>query len=453
MSGVFGVIAPHPPIMVPEVGGRDAEVTSASMRALAEAARMLERFDPDTVVVMSPHSPGLADAFVVETASRLAGTLAQFRAPEVSLSYDGDPALAQQLLARLDERGVPGLDRATVPTLRSGELDHGVLVPMSFLDRSGRWPVLALSLSYLPYDQHRILGEELAGAAADLGRRIAFVASGDCSHRLTREAPAGYSPRGQELDSQLVSLIEASDFEGLERLDPSLVEAGGECGLRSFITLGGAARPAHARVLSYEGPWGVGYLTALINEEFVASDTPAAGDKGGVAGSHEHPIVILARRAIEAYVTRAEVLEPASLDDESLPDRAGAFVSLHRGRNLRGCIGTISPTRDTLEEEVVRNAIEAATHDPRFPELESPELVDLDIKVDVLHAPEECSFEDLEPSTYGVIVTCGWRRGLLLPDLEGVDTPQQQISIACRKAGIETGEKVALERFKVDRYA
>lgn len=448
-SDIFGVIAPHPPIMVDAVGGKRSRVTAASENSMLLAAERLRQFDPDTIVIMSPHASATADLFVVDTSPRVSGTLASFGAPQVSHSGPGDPELGRRLLERLADAGIPAVDRASVPSLCAGELDHGVLVPLAFLDPDSRWPLLVLSLSWLTYRDHEALGRQVAAAARDLGRRIAFVASGDCSHRLSPDAPAGFDPRGAVFDRQLVDLLTASDFTALSELDPTLVEAAGECGLRSFITLGAAAEPAHARVLSYEGPWGVGYLTALVNEELV---TAPAGEKGGFPGLPESAIVTLARHAIEAYVAKGEMISPEPLDDPELPSRAGAFVSLHRGNDLRGCIGTIFPMHDTLEDEVVANAISAATRDPRFNPLSVGELVDLDIKVDVLHTPEDCTEEDLDPSVYGVIASCGRRRGLLLPDLEGVETVEDQVAIACRKGGIAPGEPVELQRFQVDRH-
>jgi AmmeMemoRadiSam system protein A len=436
--------------MVEEVGGSRASVTKESAAAMHEAARTLADFDPDTVVVMSPHSPALSDAFAVDTASRYIGSLAQFGAPDLVLEYHGDSGLATRILEYLDAAGIPGLDRGAVPSMASGQLDHGVLVPLSFLDRQARWPIVDMSLSFLPLDVHAEVGRRVAAAAESLGRRIAFVASGDCSHRLTPDAPAGYSPRAADLDARLVDLIGRSDFAGLAEIDPELIEAGGECGLRSFVTLGGAAAPASARVLSYEGPWGVGYLTALVNESAV---TPSSGSKGGAPGSDGHEIVSLARSTIETYVREGRTIEPEGLDDPDLPARAGAFVSLHVNGQLRGCIGTILPVTASLAQEVVRNAIEAATADPRFPPVTPEEVDALDIKVDVLNTPECAEQKDLDPARYGVIVTSGTRRGLLLPDLEGVDTVEQQLAIARRKAGIGPDEPVTLERFRVDRYA
>ena len=127
-------------------------------------------------------------------------------------------------------------------------------------------------------------------------------------------------------------------------------------------------------------------------------------------------------------------------------------MSLHRGGDLRGCIGTIEPTRATLADEIVHNAVQAATADPRFPSVVPDELDGLEISVDVLYPAEAATFEDLDPRTYGVIVSADWRRGLLLPDLDGVDTPAEQVAIALRKAGIAPDEQYRLERFRVDRY-
>lgn len=451
----LGIIAPHPPIMVPAVGGREADVTAASIAAMEEAAVYLAAFDPETVVVMSPHSPAAADAFLIDTAPETSGSFAQFGATGAHFRFRVDVEFARAVLSGLAAESIPAVDRATNPRLESGMLDHGVMVPMSFLDPNGRWPIVDLSLSWLPYAEHRRLGDVVRRSAERLGRRIAFVASGDCSHRLTQGANAGYSPRGTEFDRALVEHVTAGDFVGLMNLDASLVEAAGECGLRSFITLGGVIPDAETRVLSYEGPWGVGYLTALAASpgllETLRDETPTTGRKGGRAGSAESEPVALARKTIETYVRERRVLDPGT-PKGLLAGRAGAFVSLHRNGALRGCIGTICATAPTLAQEIVHNAIQAATDDPRFPELGRDELDDLEISVDVLGDAESCALADLDPATYGVIVSCDWRRGLLLPDLEGVDTPEEQISIALAKAGIRSDERVRLERFKVERY-
>ena len=169
---------------------------------------------------------------------------------------------------------------------------------------------------------------------------------------------------------------------------------------------------------------------------------------------HSDEYVRLAREAVEAYVLRREVLDvPAGLPDEMLSVQAGAFVSIHEHGDLRGCIGTIAPTRSCVAEEIIGNAISASTRDPRFPAIKPDELPWLDINVDVLGEPEDIDSEDeLDVKRYGVIVSCGRRRGLLLPDLDGIDTPEQQVEIAMKKGGIHKFEKYKLQRFEVIRH-
>jgi AmmeMemoRadiSam system protein A len=163
--------------------------------------------------------------------------------------------------------------------------------------------------------------------------------------------------------------------------------------------------------------------------------------------------VRLARATIERFIRDGVAPEAVPLTDAGLPARAGAFVSLHGPGGLRGCIGTIGPTQPTLAAEIVHNAVQAATQDPRFPPLRTDELAGLEITVDVLEAPEPVSsLDELDPKVYGVITTCGYRRGLLLPDLEGVDSCEQQVAIAMSKGGIRPDEAISLERFKVVRY-
>ena len=166
-----------------------------------------------------------------------------------------------------------------------------------------------------------------------------------------------------------------------------------------------------------------------------------------------HPIAKLARRAVERYVRDGKVLKPIKLTEE-MKQRAGVFVSIKKHGELRGCIGTFMPTRASVAEEIVANAISSATQDPRFMPVESSELDDLEYSVDVLTEPEPVrSAAQLDPKKYGVIVECGFRRGLLLPDLAGVDDVEEQIEICRAKAGISAEEPVRLYRFQVERYA
>jgi MEMO1 family protein len=249
-----GCICPHPPLLIPEVGAAaraQVRATIDGMQRLAKAVGEVE-----TVVIVSPHTAGYADAHIVKAASRLEGDFGAFRCPDVRLSFENDLPFVELLLA------LGGQDkRLTVHPVEDGLLDHGVLVPMSFL-RARR----LVSLSIVnDYSGHRALGQLVRRCAAELGREVLFVASGDMSHRLSPSAPAGYDPRGRMFDEQIVELLRIGDFAALSDLDRTIVSGAGECGLRSFIALGGFLGDDGEKqpvVYSYEGPFGVGYLVA-----------------------------------------------------------------------------------------------------------------------------------------------------------------------------------------------
>jgi len=165
-----------------------------------------------------------------------------------------------------------------------------------------------------------------------------------------------------------------------------------------------------------------------------------------------HPIVKLAKETVESYVCHGEVPQPEELTPE-MKQRAGVFVSIHKHGELRGCIGTFEPTRANVAEEIMANAISSATRDPRFPAVNGSELAELEYSVDILTSPESVKdISQLAPKKYGVIVESGFKRGLLLPDLEGVDTVDRQIEICRLKAGITFNEPVNLYRFEVKRF-
>jgi AmmeMemoRadiSam system protein A len=166
-----------------------------------------------------------------------------------------------------------------------------------------------------------------------------------------------------------------------------------------------------------------------------------------------HPLVKLAKDTIEKYIREEKIISPPSTLTPEMKERAGVFVSIKKKGELRGCIGTFLPSTENVANEIIQNAISAATKDPRFPPVDATELDELEYSVDVLSQPEKISSKnELDPKKYGVIVKSGARRGLLLPDLEGVDTVEEQIRIASIKAGIFPEEDIELYRFEVKRY-
>jgi len=260
-------VTPHPPIMVPEVGGSEVEKVAASVGAMEKLADEVERMAPETIVVMSPHSQIYADAFTIKMAPMLSGSFSMFGAARVRMDTTPDLELGQAVIDGAAAAGVPceavgGAGRAS---LSAGELDHGIMVPLYFLARKS-YPLVCLSMSFLDFHSHYVLGIALRDAIESVGRRVLFVASGDMSHRLIPSSPAGYSPRAAEFDKQIVEITSSGDFGRLFKLDPELTEEAGECGLRSIITMAGTVDgySRSSEVLSYEGPFGVGYMVARM---------------------------------------------------------------------------------------------------------------------------------------------------------------------------------------------
>jgi AmmeMemoRadiSam system protein B len=246
--------------MVREVGGREVEKVSRSVEAMERLADEIERIAPEALVVMSPHSRLSAGGFVVKTAPSLSGTFRSFGAPSVGIKTEPDLELARALVESASEQDV-----RLIPDDSDPELDHGILVPLYFLARR-EYPLVCLSLSLHDYRDHYRIGMAVRDTVSRLSRRTVFIASGDMSHRLKPGAPAGYSPRGSDFDQQMVDVIESADFRRLFELDPMVVEEAGECGLRSVFALAGTVdgHSVKSEVLSYEGPFGVGYLVARV---------------------------------------------------------------------------------------------------------------------------------------------------------------------------------------------
>src|SRR6266849_4978530 len=454
-SLVFAGIAPHPPIMVPEVGREAIADVRISIDAMAALTGRVIESEAETVILISPHAPLEPDAFVAYAGPELHADFANFRAHTATVHAELD----EELLKEITRAGAE--QKFEVVRIR-GDLDHGTAVPLYFLQRYG-WHgrVVALGYSFLPNEDHVKFGQCIRQAIECVGRPVAFIASGDLSHRLKLEAPAGYNPQAHLFDEEVVDAIRCCATKRIVDLDPELRRMAGECGYRSMLVAIGVAQELEdaCEVISYEAPFGVGYLVAQLMAK--KSEPPAvAGGSTSVNEDRERragpELPALARAVVETFVKEGKVIPAPKEPSGLLSQRAGCFVSIKtRAGELRGCIGTIAPSKDTLAEEIILNAISAATRDPRFAPVRADELPGLKYSVDVLSQPEAAKLNDLDPDVYGVIVEDknGVRRGLLLPNLKGIETAAQQVDIASRKAGIPAGDEIRLWRFRAERFS
>lgn len=461
MSMLGAIITPHPPVLLPEVGGGREREIAATDRAMRTAAETVAAWQPDVIIVSSPHTILYRDYFHIAPGDGAVGDMSRFGAPEVRIQASYDTLLREEIIRRAEAEGL----HAGTLGQRDPELDHGVLIPLYYLRKAGvRCPIVRMGLSGFSPLEHYRLGKCVQDAVNALGRRAVFLASGDLSHKLKADGPYGYAPEGPQFDDAVTRTMASGDFLEFLTIDPALCERAAECGLRSFQMMAGAldGLAVEPQLLSHEGTFGVGYAIALFpvtgrddSRCYEKDYLLAKNDRLATRKASEDPWVKLARRSLETYVKTGQRLTslPEDLPTEMTTQQAGAFVSLHKNGQLRGCIGTIAPTCDNLAWEIVQNAISACSRDPRFSPVRPNELDELEYSVDVLGAPEPVdSPAALDPKTYGVIVSCGGRRGLLLPDLVGVDSVEAQLSIALQKGGIRENEPYKIERFKVVRH-
>ncbi len=453
-------MVPHPPLIIPQVGrGGEKEIEETKL-AYERVGREAAALKPDTVVISSPHALMYSDYFHISPGRRAEGSFASFRAPEVRFREEYDQELTAEIEALASSEGFP----AGTLGERDKALDHGVMVPLWFLRQYWRdYRLVRVGLSGLPLAEHYALGRLIARASDRLGRRTVWIASGDLSHKLQPHGPYGFAPEGPEYDRRIMDVCARAAFGELFDFGESFCEKAAECGHRSFVMMAGAfdGLAVEAKALSHQDVTGVGYGVCTFyprgedpDRRFLERYLRRLREEAAARRASEDPWVRLARASLEAWVRGRETLPlPPGLPAELRETRAGAFVSVHKEGRLRGCIGTIAPTCACLGEEIIQNAVSAASRDPRFDPIRAEELPLLEISVDVLGAPEDIASEaELDVKRYGVIVTKGERRGLLLPDLEGVDTPARQVAIARQKAGIRPEERVKLQRFQVVRH-
>lgn len=455
-------MVPHPPLIVPAVGRGGEKDIIETTRAYERVAEHIAKIAPDTIIITSPHSVMYADYFHISPGTGSAGDFARFGAPQVSFDVDYDTEFVKRLEVLLKQNKFP----AGTQGERERELDHGTMVPLYFIRKHYKeGKIIRIGLSGLPLADHYKFGTFIKQVAEELGRNAVFVASGDLSHKLQDYGPYGFDPAGPVYDKRIMEAASKADFGAMLEFDEEFLDKAAECGHRSFVIMAGALDGVDVKpeVLSHQDVTGVGYGIAIF-EPGEKNDSrcflKAIADK--IKATESTPYVKLARATIEQFVKTGKRLKfPVDLPEElaeALPveatkERAGAFVSVHKNGMLRGCIGTIGPVQDSIAEEIISNAISAVSRDPRFERVREDELELLEINVDILGKPENIDGPDqLDVKRYGVIVSCGARKGLLLPDLEGVDTVEEQIDIARRKGGISPDDDYRLQRFEVVRY-
>ena len=373
----------------------------------------------DTFIIMGPNHTGRGKPLSIMTEGTWATPLGKIQI---------DSELAKRILARSRH-----LQQDTGAHL----YEHSIEVQLPFLQYfKPDIKLVPIILAYASGDIYKEIGKEIARAIKELKRGAVIIASSDMTHYEPQES-------AQSKDRQAIdAILELNEDELLKRVEELNISM---CGYAPAVSLIAAAKELGANKAE---------LVKYQTSGDVSGDYSAVVGYAGIIITRElHPLTALARQTVELYVKEHKVPSPPQELTPEMKEQAGVFVSIHKLGDLRGCIGTFEPQQDNVAEEIITNAISSATGDPRFPPIAPDELEDLDYSVDVLTRPVPVKSKDqLDPKKYGVIVECGWRRGLLLPDLEGVDSVDHQIEICRLKAGISPDEPLKLYGFEVKRY-
>ncbi len=374
----------------------------------------------DTFIIMGPSHTGMGKPFSIMTEG-------VWETPLGEVEIDSE--LAGRILAA---------SKNLQEDYLAHQQEHAVEVQIPFLQYfKPDIRIVPIVLAYADPAAYKEIGREIGRVLKEMNKEAVIIASGDMTHYESQES-------AEKKDSQAIEAILNLDEDELTRRYEELNIS--MCAHGPAVCLISAAKELGATEVE------------LVKYQTSGNTT---GDYSAVVGYagiiiravRMHPLVSLAKETVEAHIREGKSPPPPAGPTPEMKERAGVFVSIHKLGALRGCIGTFEPRQANVAEEVITNAVSSATEDPRFPPISPEELKDLDYSVDVLSKPEPVAdVSHLDPKKYGVIVECGWRKGLLLPDLEGVDTVDYQIDICRQKGGIDPDEPVQLYRFEVKRY-
>ncbi|MCL2572856.1 MAG: AMMECR1 domain-containing protein [Defluviitaleaceae bacterium] len=451
---------PHPILSIPAVGRGEERKLGKTLAAFDSVAKEIAFLRPDTIVFITPHNVVYEDYFHISPGNGAKGNCEDFGTKHVRLALNYDPNFSA-CVAHVS--GKYGISAKTLGE-KNAPLDHGVMVPLWFINRRfSKFKAMRVSPSKLDTKAHYRLGQCIAEAAVNIGRRTVVIASGNLSRNLKEKAQTGYLNEALDYDNEILDIFTTGDFNRLLNIPHNIREQSDECGHMVFSILAGCLDRRHinSNIFSYENHMGAGYAVAGFapgphneNRNFLEQSENQQRRLVLKSRSEEDAYCILARRALEYWVLHGlELPIPAGLPNEMITNRAGAFVSIYVNEQLRGASGALGPTTDHIAAEIVKNALGISQGDKKFPAVTMEELPDLVYKVDVIGKPELIlDVEELDVTRYGVIVSCSDAWGVMLPNQPNIETGQQQVDAVRKRAGIADDATVRLEKFEVQRH-
>ena len=480
MSIVAGYLCPHAPVFIEKVGGDQSRLVKGTIDAYQRVAKEIKMLQPDLIVIISPHGPIFSDAIAVYDMPEYIGDMKSFGEYSLNYKYRKDQSFIDALVSASNRSHgfYYSLSEDQFKKFQHvPKLDHGVTVPLHFiLGELSEVKIVAMSYGSMSHIELLKNGEILKGVAEATGKRVVIIASGDMSHALSDKGPYKYNESGPWFDKKMCSYITEQNPYGIFTEAEERISNAAECGLRAYaIMLGAFNKTAlSSNLIHYEGPFGVGYLLASFkaldfsNEDSIAQIEDLANRKFAETITKAHLFVKIARETIQSYVIgrktpkykidgKSILINDKTFDigpnEKTLESQHGVFVSIKKHGVLRGCIGTIAPTQNNTLDEIVKNAISACSRDYRFDPISHDELKVLTISVDVLsQLSHVADINTLSPKTHGVVVMSNDKMGVLLPNLEGINTVEEQLKIASNKGGFTVDDIEEIQSFTVERF-
>ncbi len=444
-------IVPHPPIIVPQIGQKETKNVDKTIAHYHDIAQEIAALKPKTIIMITPHQQAYSDVFNVREGIHASGDFKDFGAPDITFEVSVDEAFVQTLKETCEAANIPIISSIDEKT----PLDHGIAVPLYFIQQYVKEvSIVTLSLSGLSRQKHYQFGQVIQSVCNETQGDKIILASGDLSHRLKTTGPYGYDEAGVLFDDTVVDYLTKGAFDKLLSVDENLRQKAYECGYFPFLILAGTLDKYHVHptFYSYEKPFGVGYLITSYKPLKASSERSFLNTTAQKPSQKpHHPYARLAKKALETYLKTGETLKPNKKEKPTtIP---GIFVSLKLDETLRGCIGTTERITESLSDAIIYFALEAALRDPRFAPVRLKELPYLSYSVDVLSEPVKIeTLQNHDVKKHGLLIKNQSKSGLLLPDIEGIDTAEVQKRMVLKKAGIHPSETYQMYQFTVKRY-
>ncbi len=457
-------LMPHAPILIPEIGENQIKNIKNTFDACHQVASDIAKQAPDTIIMITPQNTVFNDTIAMSSDDVIYGNFETFGNAQIGMERKINKEITDKIAFLANENKIPTV-RINKNSAKvygaSVEIDHGTMVPLYFINQKYKtFNIVNITYGSLTKLELYRFGMIIKKAVQDSKTNTVLIASGDFSHCLNSDETSSYDEGQENLDKVLIKLLENGEVTEIFNIDNSVRGSENACGLKSCYIMLGALSEYNIRgkLLSYEAPFGGGYGVMMIEREEKASNIvdqvyKTLEEAYERKQNHDNPFIRLARQAIAYYHENSEyMMIPDYVTEDMLNSRQGVFVSIKKQGKLRGCIGTINPTTDNVASEIIKNSVYAAFEDPRFMPVKKDEMAEVIITVDLLTKPEQTIKESLDIKRYGIVVRSGEKSGIILPNIKDIESVDEQIDVAMRKAGILDDEEYKIYRFEVIRH-